>query len=181
VVISGKGGQVFVDESKNKDYLLIAVGILPSKFAPARKAIQSLVLPGQSRIHMKTESDSRRKLILSRLAELSFDVTIYRAPNGTGTELERRSKCIEALVMEAANELRTHITLELDTTIESRDRNLLYRSVRTLKVEERLYYRHEKPSVEPLLMIPDAIGWAWARGGSWRKRLETFSLRIIEV
>ena len=33
----------------------------------------------------------------------------------------------------------------------------------------RLQYRHERAAQEPLLAIPDAIGWAWARGAGWRR------------
>lgn len=55
---------VFVDESKGRDYLLIAAVVMPADVTQARKDIRTLVLPGQRRLHMKGESDSRRRKIL---------------------------------------------------------------------------------------------------------------------
>jgi len=33
-------------------------------------------------------------------------------------------------------------------------------------------YVHRKPSTEPLLAIPDASAWSWAKGGDWRRRID---------
>jgi hypothetical protein len=30
------------------------------------------------------------------------------------------------------------------------------------------------PKLDPLLWIPDAVAWAWARGGLWRQRVAQF-------
>ncbi|WP_228516893.1 hypothetical protein [Curtobacterium sp. VKM Ac-1376] len=34
--------------------------------------------------------------------------------------------------------------------------------------------------VEPLLALPDAVGWAWAKGGDWRRRCPT-ELTVIDA
>ena len=33
---------------------------------------------------------------------------------------------------------------------------------------DTLHYQHQQPHTEPLLAIPDAIAWCWAKGGQWR-------------
>jgi hypothetical protein len=50
---------VFVDESKHRDYLLVAAAVMPGDLTAARKAIREVVMPGQRRVHMKKESDAR--------------------------------------------------------------------------------------------------------------------------
>jgi hypothetical protein len=34
---------------------------------------------------------------------------------------------------------------------------------------------------EPLLAIPDAVGWAWARGGDWRRRAQPMIGEVIDL
>jgi hypothetical protein len=34
---------------------------------------------------------------------------------------------------------------------------------------------------EPLLAIPDGIGWAWARGGDFRRRAQPMVVDVIDV
>ena len=45
----------------------------------------------------------------------------------------------------------------------------------------RLQYRHERAAQEPLLAIPDAIGWACARGAEWRRRARALVSDVIDV
>lgn len=175
------GGQVFVDESKAGDYLLIAAIIPATKLAVVRKMVRRLVLPGQGRIHMKKESDTRRKVILAEISGRDFSIIIYRARAGTGTELERRQRCISRLVHDAAIDLRTHICLERDDTLVLRDNRWLRDAAITEDAAERLYYRHDVAGSEPLLALPDIVGWAWARGGMWRHRCNGIPISVVDV
>lgn len=54
-------GHVFVDESKNRDYLVAASVVQPDDLVPARRVVSGLLLKGQSRLHMKKENRSRRR------------------------------------------------------------------------------------------------------------------------
>lgn len=54
---------VFIDESKRGRYLLVAVALTDPE--TIRRAVTGLILPGQRRLHMVRERDSRRRLILS--------------------------------------------------------------------------------------------------------------------
>lgn len=163
---------VFVDESKARDYLLISAVVVAADLGQARRAIRALTLPGQPRLHMKKESNRRRRQILTTIDGLAPEVTIYRAGTLWRTELERRDQCLHALVADIADQGHTYLCLERDASLVGRDRQQLIEATRATGCADRLSYRHESATAEPLLAIPDAVGWAWARGGDWRRRCE---------
>lgn len=174
------GPAIFVDESKAKDYLLIAAAIIPRDLAQCRRVIQELRLPGQPRLHMKQENDSRKRLMLSTFAKLEARVTIYRAPRSLGTELHRRGRCIDELVADLGD-AGGRLCLERDETLVARDRQRMIEATRRVGNARTLEYRHESAASEPLLAIPDAVGWAWARGGDWRRRAQPLVVDIVDI
>lgn len=174
-------GHVFADETKARDYLLVAAVLLPSDMNDARRMVSSLMLRGQTRVHMKKESSSRRKRILTEISQLKPQVTIYRAGNEYRTELERRERCLHALVADLARAGHKTLCLERDDSLVSRDRQHLIEATRNAGCTESLVYRHESATSEPLLAIPDAIAWAWAKGGDWRSRCEPVVLGVVNV
>lgn len=173
--------QVFVDESKAGGFLLIASVMVPADVAGARRNIRTLLLPGQKRLHMKTEGDPRKKLILSRFQGWGYGATIYRAGPDRKRELDRREACLERLVADLATGMSTSLCLESDESLDARDRAQLRRFVRQYGCAETLGYGHARAAQEPLLAIPDAIGWAWARGGDWRRRTIGMVADVIDV
>ena len=168
-----QGGQIFIDESKAKDYLLVGAIIQPTELAAARKAACKLILPGQYRVHMFKESEQRKKIILASISAIGAEVLIYRADKTQGTETLRRTWCLDSLVDDALAERRAEIILELDSSTVRQDQSEILRKLKSVGAENRLAYRHATAASEPLLLIPDAIGWAWARGGDWRKRVSS--------
>lgn len=171
---------MFVDESKSGDYLLIAAAIEPARLATVRKTIRSLVLPGQRRLHMKSESSSRRRQILSVLCEEGETATIYRAGAGYKSDIDRRRACLESMVADIAAAGHSKLCLESDETMDERDRRELARLIRRLPCPD-LVYLHERAAQEPLLAIPDVIGWAWARSGDWRRRAMPLVETVVDV
>jgi hypothetical protein len=159
---------VFVDESKANDYLLAASAVDSGDAAAMRKAVRDLVLPGQNRLHMAKESDTRRRQILDRIGDLPVATTIFRAPKDGRNEVERRARCVEALVMDFPDEAELSICFERDETLVTRDRRQVL--VAAHQSGRSVPHRHTTASDEPLLAIPDALAWAWARGGPWRRR-----------
>lgn len=73
------------------------------------------------------------------------------------------------------------VTFECDQSQDERDRKQLYRLVRELGCTERVQYEHRLATAEPLLAVPDAIGWAYARGGDFRKRARSLIVEVIDV
>lgn len=171
---------IFVDETKRNGYLLVAGVVLHGDLAAARKVIRGLVLPGQRRLHMKNESDSRKRAIASAIVELSVQVTVYDAGKRYRNEQERRSACLRSLVGDAAARSASMIVLEQDDTLVVGDRKLLYRAVRDADCPD-LRYEHRRATAEQLLAIPDAVAWCWAKGGDWRRRVESVVVDVRDV
>lgn len=61
-----------------------------------------------------------------------------------------------------------HLCLDGDDTLVERDRRQLYDAVRAVGAEGTLRYQHAKTVTEPLLVVPDAVAWAYSKGGAWR-------------
>jgi hypothetical protein len=155
---------LFVDETKERGFLLTAVRVRSQELDVARKAVRELVLPGQRRLHFTSERDSRRKRALDLLLPLAAGAVVY---DGSSQPRRRqRDLCLRQLVADAVVAGIRTIALERDDSIADLDRRLLYRQVRELGCES-LEYRHFRATEEPLLAIPDAIAWCWRGGGVW--------------
>ena len=170
----------FLDETKQRGYSLAVVSLAPTAVRPARAALRNLVLPGQRRLHMKSERDSRRRLIVSAMVELEVQAVVVDAGRRYGTDLERRDRCLRAVVAHAKNNEATTLVIESDETLIHHDRQLLYAETRA-QGYERLRYEHRRPFEELLLALPDAVAWCWAKGGEWRRRVESVVSDVIEV
>jgi hypothetical protein len=162
---------VYVDETKQRGYLLAAVVIEPVELVAAGKMVRDLILPGQRRLHMKGERDSRKRLIADKIGDSGVRATLYDAGRRHRTDLARRDACLAALVDDLAHAAQIRLVLERDDTLIERDKKQLYDAIRRTNCRERLNYHHDRAATESRLAIPDAIAWCWARGGYWRSRV----------
>jgi len=108
---------VFVDESKQRGYLLVASVVVPSDLDSVRRVLRGLVLPGQRRPHMKDESESRKRSIATAITVSGVTATIYDAGRRYRDERERRAACLHALVLDAARRGDAMLVLEQDDTL----------------------------------------------------------------
>lgn len=168
----------YVDESKAKDYLLVSVALDSGSLHRARGTVRSMILPGQSRLHMRKESDRRRRYVLEALSEFTTSTVIVRAPKDGRSDRERRSRCVAGLIRWSVDTGIDEICFELDETLQRQD---LQRIVETLHVvrPKAVNHRHERAAIEPLLALPDAIGWAWAKGGDRRRRAGAVTIKDV--
>ena len=95
-------------------------------------------------------------------------------------EVVCRNRCIDALVKDAAQRNTLEITFETDERIVSRDQRQVATTLRKIGLVDGLAYRHLPAASEALLIIPDAIGWAWMRGGDWRRRCSRVTVVNVE-
>jgi len=129
---------------------------------------------------MNRENDRRRKQILSLIVNTGAPTRIYRADRQLRTEHAKRGKCIDTLVSDAVNQGYSEIIFEKDESFVRQDRQRVLTQLVLLESKNAVAYRHIDPAAEPLLAIPDAIGWAWARGGDWRRRVAPL-VQIMDV
>jgi hypothetical protein len=163
-------GHIFVDESKERGYIIVASVVLPERLASARKAMRALVLRGQARVHFHTERPDRRRQILDVIVDTGARATVY-VGEGYQREIQARTACLEAIVTDAAASRAHMLVLEQDDSVRQCDRKLLYELTRKTGCADTLRYVHHRGTSEELLWIPDAIAWCWARDGAWRQRV----------
>jgi hypothetical protein len=163
-------GHIYVDESTAGDYLLMCTAVPVGSISQTRAAMRRLLLPRQRRLHMSKEV-KRAPAILAVIAELRPDVVIYRVHRAT-PELEARRACLHALAMRACRQGVDRIVLDQIDSMVKRDSAWLLEGIHLAgHGQPPLTYHHQRGHEEPLLWIPDAVGWAWARGGAFRDRV----------
>ncbi len=118
-------GHIFVDETKHRGYLIVASVIPPGELDASRKLVRGLVLPGQRRLHMKAESDPRRRTITAAVVDTGIQATVYDAPTRYPTQLHGRAACLRAVVDDAAGRGDSLLVLEQDDTLLAWDNQRL--------------------------------------------------------
>lgn len=172
---------VFVDESKARGYLLVATFIDSSDLPGARRRMSDLVLKGQRRVHMRKESNSRRRGIADVILDLPSRTVVFEAGRQHAGELKAREACLRALSAEAVARHTSMVVLEEDASLRRWDNQRLVEITRAAGCRDSLRYEHRRAAVEPLLTIPDGIAWCWARGGHWRARVAPAVAAVREV
>jgi len=113
---------VFVDESKEHDYLLVASIHASGELDDLRKLMRGLVLRGQRRVHMKKESDPRRRAIAAAICGAGVTATVYDAGQRYRDELDARAACLHGLVEDAVGRGDTMLVIEQDDSLLEWDR-----------------------------------------------------------
>lgn len=162
---------IYVDETKNRGYVLAASVLMGPDVEAMRKTMRKLVLPGQHRIHMAKERDARRKEIADTICSAGVSAIIYDAGRRYGNELDARAACLESIIADIDAGQPTLLVIEQDDSLIHWDKQRLIEMVRASGSRDTLRYEHHRAKAELLLTIPDAIAWCWARGGQWRQRI----------
>lgn len=172
---------VYVDESKFRDYILVAVQLDSSQLAIARRVVRNLRARSQTHIHMQRERTQRKKLILDAFATIEMKIVVYRARKTRSSELQRREACLRRLITDAVHSGVTRICLDRDETLITFDRRVFIESLRGVPRNSRPEYWHDAGNSELLLALPDAFAWAWARGREWRDTCNQFAVSEVIV
>jgi hypothetical protein len=165
------GAHLFVDESKERDYVVVAAAIAPSDVAGIRAQLRALVLPGQRRLHMTKESDARKQAIAAAVTAADVHAIIYTAKRAGRTELDARAACLDALVADAASIGAHRLVLERDDSVARWDNQRLIELTRKHECRDTLTYQLMRSQEDMMLCLPDAIAWCWTKGDHWRRRI----------
>jgi len=180
--ISDITNYIYVDESKQRDYLLIASVHVDSDLAALRAVVRDLLLPGQRYLHMKNEKVGRKRTIAQAFVTAGIAATVYRAGSPLlRTEKDRRAACLRALIADHATAPATHIVFDQDDTLLSFDNQRLIEYTRATGCRQRLRYEHKHAHTDVLLGIPDAIAWCWAKGGPWRQLIAPTVINVRDI
>lgn len=170
---------VFVDETKQRSYPMVASTV--SDTAGLRASLRELLLPNQRFLHMKTERDGRRRQIATTIARAGVEATVYRAAQNHLTEKERRAACLQRLVRDNADGKHSLLILDHDESMLRWDKQQLIEFTRAEDCRDSVRYEHRRGQSEPLLAVPDAIAWCWAKGGAWRAAMSGVVIAEREV
>lgn len=162
---------VFVDENKSRGLLMAAAACSSGVVNAYRRTMSGLLLPRQRRLHFFKESPARQRKILAVIAGLDVQVKLYATATA---DRAGRERCLGAIVESAAG-VAERVVIERDESTLDFDKQVLYRAVRRHDCVESLVYELLAPHHDPLLWIPDAIAWSWAKGGEWRHLVASYS------
>lgn len=171
----------FVDESIRAGwYRLTVVEIRSRDLADVTRAIRARVPTGQTRLHIASESPQRRRTILGAFSNLPILATTFETPHDRHSDDQvARDRCPRALADHALSSGLS--VLVLDTRgpdRDRRDRRALTQAIRGSYGS--LAYSHRGSRDEPLLALPDGIGWAVGAGRP-RRELISDVARAVHV
>jgi len=161
-----RADKVYVDESKARGYFLVATSSDLNMLKSSEKALKSLLKPRQRRIHFKSESDSRRRQILSLMSKLELRVSVFVCQGLP--DKEARVLCLEALVGMAVESEIFSLVIERDESLVQADRRIIAGIF--MSQESSFDYLHVGPHEHPLLWVSDAVAWTFTSGGDWLRR-----------
>ena len=159
----------FIDESKQKNYTMVATLLADTDLVLARRVMRDLLKPGQFRIHFKSESPRRRREILSSISSLNHSNIV--ATSSFSKSSDARNECLSLLISALHKQQVRRVVLESDESILRSERRFLSDLGNRQPDFQALNYLHLSPRQEPCLWIPDAVAWSLQRGGDWRRRV----------
>lgn len=139
-------------------YYVMASAVAAGDVNRARKAVRSLALPGQERIHF---TDERRKKLLKEFSALDTVVNVYVARGLR--DKEARPLCLGALARDAAASGADHLCVEKDESSYAHDKKIIGQALQSS--ENRPRYDFPRAHEEPLLWVSDAVAWCYQKRG----------------
>lgn len=170
---------VFVDESKSKGYFIAAAAVAPENVTTIDKSLRKLTRRGQSRLHFNSESDSSRRKLLARMAEMEVRVKLYVVRGYS--DKDARTMCLQALVSDLAGAGVTRLLIERDDSIMAADRRIIRASLVENNYLDQLQYQHVAPADHSVLWVSDAAAWCHQAGGEWVQRADPIVGEITKL
>jgi hypothetical protein len=170
-----------VDESYRRDqYLLTAALITPGELRRLRALMRSLLLPGQRELHFQKEKPQRRRQLFDQVLAGAPNVVIYTATCSNRDQETARAACLHQLVVDLAKSGGQRLILDTRHERNHLDNATIRTALRTIPTNDRLSWEHLDSAADPLIWIPDMIGWAWGAGGDWRTRTASVVTAVID-
>lgn len=163
---------VFIDESKARDYTIVAATLTPAAVSDTRSAVRNLRHKGSPSIHMRKESSATKSKIIEGFKELRLSTYIFTCTDSRRSELERRTRCLDRLLDLCAQENASRLTIERDESLLRWERQYFVEAVRQRQMRDNFEYTWRNRNEEPLLWVPDAVAWSYAKGGRYRADIQ---------
>jgi hypothetical protein len=171
----------FVDESRrNSTYYVAAAIVVPAQLAQTRKAMRSLLFPGQREIHFYKEKPPRRRAIVDTIARLPIEVQIYHRQCARQEEPARQA-CLLRLVDDLLARGAHRMVIDSREDRNVHDHSTLYGAMGKRPHESGLVYEHVSSTSDELLWVADVAAWCYGTGGDWRRRIMPVVAKTCDV
>lgn len=167
---------LFIDESKEPNYVLAATFIEDADAPRIRKIIQAERRSGQRSIHFKKEDPNRRKQLVAIYER--HEIQTYSVTSATKNARAARQECFETLIEMAIEKQISRLVIERDDSIFKADELMLAVVIKSLGGSGSIGFEHLYRHEEPLLWIADSIAWCENKGGDWRKLITPQIVRL---
>lgn len=166
---------MFVDESKTRSFLFVAVMVAPHAVHLLRRGLRAARPKGRRDIHFNGARDDLRDEVVEILRQHDVRAVTFRAATAKGCN--PREDCVRATARFAVSIAAHSIVLDRDESLEARDRRWLFQELHKSGIRYDHLHRHE----EPLLWAADAIAWCWQRGGAWKDKVQPLVVRTTDL
>ena len=166
---------MFVDESKARSFLFVAVMVAPHAVHLLRRDLRVVRPKGRRDIHFNGARDDLRDTVVGLLERHGINAVVFRAVAAKGCN--PREDCVRATARLAVEIAAHSVVLDRDESLEAQDRRWLYQELHKSGVRYDHLHRHE----EPLLWAADAIAWCWQRGGAWKDKVRSLVARTDDL
>lgn len=171
----------FIDESRRGRLYIVAMALFrPSDLHNVRGQLRRLCLPGQRRVHFKTEQTTRQQTIVASLLALGVHARLYLR---SGPDIDARADCLAAAASDLVKMSAHRLVLESRQDRDRIDRRVIRAALTGAgaAADGDLVYEHLRPSEDPLLWPPDALAWCYGAGGAWRRRISPMLDEVIDL
>ncbi|WP_246222376.1 hypothetical protein [Gordonia pseudamarae] len=160
--------EIFVDESRRRDYMLCAAVVASGDIAASRKAMRSLKPNNRNRLHMKDETRNRDQLVREfvRLQPIA-EAHIFVGSVAGATERKVRTRCLEELAEFAVDAGATRILIE-SCSQDKQDRAAVTGVLARRGALDRVRADVDRPTAHELLWAADLVAWAYGAGGTYK-------------
>lgn len=166
--------EIFVDESRRRDYLLCAAVVATGDIAAARKIMRDLKPNNRDRLHMKDESRNRDRLIrefVRRRPIAEAHLFIGELSGTRLTERTVRTRCLQDLARHAAQTGATRILVE-SCSQDAQDHAALTGALAEMGALGQVRADIDRPTAHELLWAADLVAWAYGAGGRFRSLVD---------
>lgn len=155
----------FIDETNASTFVVVAAAVPPDDVAALRRAMRSLLRPGQRCLHFTKESDPVRRSALDLITSSPVGVRVYRADRKASMPAAREA-CLRAVARDALVHRPQRIVIECDESVQASDERWLREELGPRHSRDTEFH-HLAKHEEPLLWVADAIAWCIQRGQPW--------------
>ncbi len=158
----------YVDESiRGSIYMMGCARVCADDVSQLRRTVHGLREARTRRMHFNNERAAARKPILDALVDsglISYLVVTAKVEGRDGDQVAR-DRCLTELVATCIDRSVTRLVIESREGQDHRDRRTIARAVGR---QRSLEFDHLPGPSEACLWVPDALTWAYGRGGTWR-------------